>query len=374
MIRRLFTIASAISLALSVGVDRVAQTEPSEPAPAAIFRRIGTLAVAEHYGGAKFSGDSHALIQITQIGAEHGDDAVKVWKLQSLQPITALMRDRNILNYGLSGDAKTAFTANARTIHIWDVAKSRVRLAIDAPAGDLTSVEMSQDATQLATISTDDESTVVLWHIGDPQPRLRLTHHAKPYWMRFDPTGRWIATLDDYVHIYSTHSGRGIVPPIDWIGFYMTLDGAGFDCTGNRLLVPREQGFVVVPTDGSKQIELKRHIDNFSDQPTDTTHIRFSADGRKVVATNKMWKASAAEIYDAVTGKLERTIGSQMLDCWIGPGNRWMICFPDLIDLKTGHVLQTFPDEVMTAIAPDCSALIVGKEVWQLTESKSTTR
>jgi hypothetical protein len=84
----------------------------------------------------------------------------------------------------------------------------------------------------------------------------------------------------------------------------------------------------------------------------------------------------AAEIYDAITGKLERTIaGKDMANFWILPGGRWALCERDakpleVWDTSTWQRVQTLsgskycdPDPVSSILVTRDGEGVV--KIWQ---------
>jgi WD40 repeat protein len=349
------------------------QDQPSK-AQTALFERVGSIEEGDGYSFPIFSRDSGAFLAQKYNVEIRRWDTVRLWDAHTLKPLTDSILHDDIRHCGVTANGKMVFTADKKEIRIWDVATSTVRASIKVTDTLLASVAFNADGTRFATIPRDDEHTVSVWRTGDAVPTLLLRHERQPGSAVFDTTGTRIVTDDGAFHIFATDSGREIGPPIPTDTDSLRDIRARFDSSGRRLLVPQGRGFTLVDLTTGKTVTDVKLDDRVSD-------VQFSVDGTQISATTEdlLGAYGPARIYDTTTGKFEREIGSDVAECEVGPGARWILCFPirkkgaqspELWDLASGVKVQTFP-ETDVHLSPD-GALILFKserglsEVWRL--------
>lgn len=308
--------------------------------------------IVDGFGYARFgppilSGDSSSFIAISGSGA-------RVWDCRTFRPASRLLQQDNVQFYGLTADGKKAFTADEHTVRIWDVARSELLDEARLSDRDLEWVSLSPDGTLLLTIAKGEKS-VAVWQTGKAKPLLKLAHEREPATAIFDPTGSRIATDDGLIHIFAVDSGHEVCPPI---GIDYECDfgqsRVSFDCTGKKLLVPKARGYAIIDARSGKALSEVR----YSDRDESAFHVRWSADGLLVsMTTQRAVGYGPARIYDAATGKLEREIGSDIYDCWIGTGRQWAPLRPEgakleLWDLARARKLHSL-DAYGAYVSPD---------------------
>jgi hypothetical protein len=129
-----------------------------------------------------------------------------------------------------------------------------------------------------------------------------------------------------------------------------------------------------------------------ADQPEiiTTPSIHWSSDWKRIVVTRQSLKGDyePAAIYDAASGKLERTVGSNVIGCWVSPGGGWALCLPSaratlgslqVLDLRSGRRVETMnADDIY--VSPDLSTVLSQfgwrrglTKAWHLKKSAPTT-
>jgi len=281
------------------------------------------------------SGDGRMMIVPERHPANKKKEMARVWDIATLKPVTEMLR-LGWLNYGLSFDGKVAFTTDPEHIWVWDVPTSKLLWTKELHQTQSDGVAISPDGTEIVAISEADKS-IKVWRVGSDDPRLSIKQTAAAFSVDFDPTGKRIATIcDNLLHIYDVETGHELFPGFDPYGIPEDLRHH-FDSTGRRFLDLQDWGARVIDTATGKtllRIESKHNIEL----------ARWSADSDKVVLVAN---SDAAQIYDAATGRLERTIvGDHMFNAWVLPGGRWAICQRykkplEVWDLTTGQNIQT---------------------------------
>jgi len=367
-------------------------TAPQRPPASQIgpFKNTGDPVEAEHYAYPVYSGDSRAFIA-RKYSEMRGWDTVRVWDIRTLKPSSQPLPQSGP-DYGLTFDAKVAFTTDQKDIRFWDVATSKLRWAAKVTEGELEHAAISADGAQFLTIA-EGEHAAEVWRTGETRPRLELMHERLPIFAQFDPTGRFIATDDGWTfHLFSVETGREICPPIHYSSAVYNDLTRSFDLAGDRILIEQQRGFTVVATATGKTL-----LDVTLGDPASgivTHNARWSADSKMIVVTAENDEFGPphepARIYDAATGKLERTIGvgSNILECWVTPGARWALCLPEqppvlqpleVWDLQSGQRVQTL-DSNDVYVSPDASVVLtLGPRglatVWRLRQDQpSSTR
>ena len=294
-------------------------THPASPTPSRAqaqvdhvngpFVRVGApIPIAADYP-IRLSGNGQAMI-VVEPDRTHPDVRVaRVWDLVAVKPLSGPL-PMGWLDYGLSFDGKIAFTTDHKHVWVWDVTTSRLRWTLELNQTNLGGVAISPDGTEIVAISEADKS-VKVWRIGSAEPRLSINQDALH--PDFDPTGKRIMTFDGFLHIDDARSGHEL-----FAGISDTFGGRHrFDSTGRRYLILDEPGgaHVIDTATGKTLLTINSSYS--------IKGARWSVDSDKIVLVAD----HAAQIYDAATGKLERTIvGDDMFDFWVLPGGRWAIC------------------------------------------------
>jgi WD40 repeat protein len=369
---RICLAAAAVLIAITCqAVERegaLAQGQPAAP-----FRRVGQLQGGSCIEVSPFSRDGSAFV------LSYGD-SVRVWDAKTLRPLSKpLQHPRLTLDYRLSGDGKTVLTAVDDEVRIWDVATSKMRCSVRVGNGRIFAVELSFDGTRFLTIPAGDDPAS-LWRIREdrpellrPQPPLGIDLNCAS----FDPTGTYVSThsIRRPYHVWDVATGREICAPIETDLASGGYHPAQFDPSGRRLLVPQDQGFIVV--------ELPTGKTNFGvnfEGDVLTGRVAWSADGAKIAAVTY---GGQVRVYDASNGKPERQFGSGYILCQIAVGGRWALCsptnddraiVPELWDLTSGQKVQRFPVPFKRCLSgdfsPDGSTILISVEddttdVWQ---------
>ncbi len=365
----------------SAAVERLGG--PNQPAaPAASFERAGPVEEGDGYLFRVFSRDSCAFLAQKYNPALQRSDMVRLWDARSLKPLTEPLLHEDIWYCGVTADGKMVFTADRKEIRLWDVATSKLRTTIKVTDKDLLkSVDFNADGTRFTTITNNehaaianDEHAVAVWRTGDARPALFL-QQSGPVSAVFDPTGTRIITDDGEFNVFATDSGRKLFPSIS--STTNSIKEVRFDSSGHRLLVPQWRGFTVV------DLPTGNTVADVDLVPQDTVFdVQFSVDDKEIsVTTVGNGRVNGpARIYDAATGKFEREIGSDVVECKIGPGGRWILCRApgerplELWDLAGGAKVQTFPKGNVHHLSPDGSFILFESgripgsllEVWRL--------
>jgi WD40 repeat protein len=326
------------------------------------FEMVGAPFAADEL---KSSDDGRALIATEPQTERWEMKRVRVWDLYTARPLSGPLPFN--WDYGLSADGKIAFTTDTEHIRVWDVATSRQLWTIELHHGQLDSVAISPDGTEIAAISEVDKS-VKIWRIGSDKPRLSIKQTEASISVDFDPTGKRIATISGRVQIYDAQTGNQLVPELyaatDWDIRHL------FDSTGRRFLELLDGVTRVIDTATGQallRIESKEIVDEAG----------WSADSDKILVRES--HHMVYHIYDAANGTLERTIGGDVNDvtrAWILHGGRWAIVERfrkplEVVDLTTGQKVQTLGDSQYCACGPFGSTLVTEdsnrlKRIWKL--------
>src|SRR5579884_1492257 len=193
--------AALVAFGCMVAGPATAETGPaSGPAqPAASsdgpLQRIGVPAAGKGYGDVAFSGDSRRFIALDYRAENHN---VRVWDASTLKPLCDPLPATGP-DWGLTYDGKIAFTTDRQSIRFWNVDTSKLIRATKITDGELKDVAISRDGTRFLAI-VKDEQAVEVWRSGDARPRLVIKQD--PVNAAFDPTGKRIAILDAFYHIF----------------------------------------------------------------------------------------------------------------------------------------------------------------------------
>lgn len=340
------------------------------------FKRVGALVGKSGYGDWQadpiFSGDSRRFIALS-----NGKPAtVRVWDVSTLKPLCDPLPDPGML-YGLSYDGKIAFTTDDHSVRVWNVDSSKLICATKITDGMLYDVAISPDGSRFLTM-TKSEPAVKVWRTGETRPRFVIKQDAVD--AAFDRTSTRIVIDDGPVtHIFSVVTGNEACPRIP--AYKLTLPDltALFDLTGQRFLMQEEAAFKVVDTT-TGEVRFFVAINEFGGSSENKDEIvRWSSDATKIVATSVALPQSA-RIYNGTTGKLERTFGTNVIDCRVGPGAHWAVgfvgpsdhCF-HVWDFKSGEEVQKL-NLAIGCISPDCSTVVTMPEgeldaIWRMQQN-----
>jgi len=313
------------------------------------------------------SDDGHTMIAVESRPVPWKMRRARVWDLALGKATTGPLSPASYF-YGLSFDGRIAYTTDRDHICVWDVATSRLLWTKQFHLTGYGGIAMSRDGKQIAAASEADNS-VKVWQVGSDQPRLSIKQSDTATSVDFDRTGKRIATISDgALQIYDAQTGEQafpqFLPQSDWDLKHH------FDLTGKRFLKLRDYGATVLDTTTGKTlltIESKHNVGM----------VRWSVDSDKIVLVAM---GEAAQIYDASTGKLDRTIASSDIrNLWIMPGSRWAVCQRDrepleVWDLATGNKVQTLtgslhcdPDPVSSTLVTTNGEKLV--KIWRLRSS-----
>lgn len=356
----------------TTGADQSSGIAEAAVGNGGLFERIGSPVGRSGYGDPIFSGNSRRVIALNEQPAH---STVRVWDVSTLKPICDPLPDPGMI-YGLAFDGKVAFTTDDHSVRFWDVDSSKLICATKVTDRELDDVAISPDGSRFLTM-TKGEPAVQIWRIGEDRPRFVIKEDA--VYAAFDRSSTRIVTHAGWeTHIFSAETGKEVCPRI--LSDKLTLPDltALFDSTGRWLLVEDEAAFRVVDTTTAKT-RFYVAIDEFWGGSNDDEFVRWSADTSKIVATS-VARPQPARIYDGATGKLERTLGTNVTDCRIGSGARWAVgfvgpsdqCF-HVWDLKSGAEVQKL-NLPIGCISPDCSTIVTmrGGEVdaiWRLQQN-----
>jgi WD40 repeat protein len=353
----LFLIGCTAVSPWTAGTDRSSGAVKAAVGSGGPFRRIGVPIGIAGYDLPIFSGNSRRFIALNQQGA---NATVRVWDVSTLQPLCDPLADPG-MTYGLTFDGRIAFTTDDESVRFWDVDSSKLICVTKVTSGELDDVAISPDGTEFLVI-VKGEQGLEIWRVGGTRPRFAVKQDA--VYAAFDRSStRIVINAGPATHIISAETGKETCPRI--LAGKLTLPDLTtlFDSTGRSFLVQDEAAFRVVDTTTGKT-RFYVAIDEFYGGSNEDEFVRWSSDTRKVVATS-VARPQAARIYDASTGKLERTFGTDIVDCWVGPGARWAVGFSEsniskafnVWDVKTGRLAQTL--NCYNAVAsPDCSTIL----------------
>lgn len=362
----LIGIAMAATAPVLIGCRAASSTTPradqvSGPAEPAVgsdgpFKRISMPVGISGYGDPIFSGNSRRFIALNQPAGN-----VRVWDVATLQPLCKPLPETGPA-YGLTFDDKIAFTTDEHSVRFWNVETSKLICATKVTEGKLNEVAISFDGTQFLTIA-QGEQAVEVWRTGEMHPRLIKKQDAVS--AVFDPSGRRIAIHVAWdTHIFSSETGKEICPVISSRSVTPTDLTESFDATGRWfLMVALDEWRVVDTTTGKDRFHLNRpEPGSANDYPQ---IVRWSSDNSRIVAAAA---SHAARIYNAATGKLEWSVGTNVTDCWVGPDAHWAMGFRgplqkyfDVWDVKTGRLVQSLKFD-NGVVSPDCSAILTARE------------
>lgn len=347
------------------------------------FLRVGALVGKSGYGDWRgdpiFSGNSHRFIALSNGDEKLAKATARVWDVATLQPICDPLSEAG-LAYGLTFDGKIAFTTDDHSVRFWNVDSSKLICATRITDGILYDVAISPDGSRFLTM-TKGEPAVQVWRLGETRPRIVIKQDA--VYIAFDRTGTRILTYAGReTHIFSAETGKETCPRI--LAEKLTLPDltALFDLTGRRLLMQEEAAFKVVDTTTGKTRFFVAIDEFYGSSENHDEVVRWSSDASKIVATS-VAQPQPARIYDGATGKLERTFGTNVVDCWVAPGGRWAVgfvgpsdqCF-HVWDLKSGEEVQKLNLTVgpVGCISPDCSTIVTMPEgkldaIWRMQQN-----
>jgi WD40 repeat protein len=334
------------------------------------FERVGApIAIAGDYN-IGLSGNGRMMIAVEPLGTNRNMHVARVWDLDAVKPVTGPL-PLGSLDYGLSFDASVAFTTDREHIYVWDVITSRLiwTKEIHQSESQLDGAAIKPDGTEIMAVSEADKS-VKVWRVGSDHPRLSISQTDVAISIDFDPTGKRIVTLCDGLRqFYDAQTGRELFPGVVYFPDRLSDLTHHFDSTGRRFLELQDQGARLIDTANGKPLLRIQTNDNVS-------LARWSVDSDKIALSMPHGKA---QIYDAATGKFERTIvgDEDLFNCYILPGSRWAICERsgrrplEVWDLTTGQMVQTLSGSWYCRAAPVSSTLITTDagsvvKIWRL--------
>lgn len=331
------------------------------------FKRIGVPAAGMGYINPIFSGDSRRFIARNEHAA---NENVRLWDV-TLKPLCDPLPDTGP-DYGLTFNGKIAFTTDDKSIRFWDVDASKLIRATKITDGELTHVAISPDGSRFLAI-VNGEKAVEVWRTGGARPRLLIKQDAVD--AAFDPTGtRIVINCGGAMRIFLAETGKEACPRISFSSHYLPELAELFDSTGRQLLLRDLDAFKVVDTTTGK-VRFRVVLEEFLADNEDTESVRWSADYSRISAT--LFSPHPARIYDVATGRLERTVGTNVGECWVGPGAHWAIGFCSKVsapfavwDLPSGRLVQSLKLDG-SAVSPDCSTIVTGREdgldaIWRM--------
>lgn len=275
--------------------------------------------------------------------------------------------------YGLSYDGRIAFTTGDHSVQLWNVDSSKLICTTKVTDGVLYDAAISPNGSEILT-RAKGEPALKVWDIGETRPRFVIKQDA--IYFAFDRTGTRILTYAGrQAHIFSAETGKETCPRI--LAEKLTLPDLTslFDLTGQRLLVQEEAAFKVIDTT-TGEARLSVAIDEFGGGENNDECVRWSSDTSKIVVTS-VAQPQPARIYDGATGKLERSFGTNVIDCRVGSGARWAVGFVGpsdqcvhVWDLNSGTEVQKL-NLPIGCISPDCSTIVTMRDgevdaIWRL--------
>lgn len=337
-----------------------------------LLERIGVPVGIAGYRNPVFSGNSRRFLAID--GRQRGNETVRVWDVATLQPLCDPLPDTGP-DEGLTFDGKIAFTTDDHTVRFWNVDTSKPICVTKVTNGRLHDAAISNDGAQFLTFA-EGEQAVEVWHTGDTRPRV-LLQSGLPLRAAFDPTGTRVAVFSGIsTHIFSAETGKETCPPIRCGTFNLPDLSTSFDSTGRSFLVKEYNGFEVVDTTTGK-MRFYVGFEALWGSVNDNQFVRWSSDSSKIVAMAFAYP-HPARVYDPATGKLERTFGTDVSNCWVGPGAHWAMgsggSFTnesfDVWNVDTGQRVQTL-DFLDALVSPDCSTILTMREdgldaIWRM--------
>ncbi|HEY2586992.1 MAG TPA: WD40 repeat domain-containing protein [Tepidisphaeraceae bacterium] len=335
------------------------------------FERVGVPIGIGGYGDPIFSANSRRFIASNGRG-EH----VRVWDVSTLKPLCDPLPDTGPA-WGLTFDGKIAFTTDWQSVRFWNVDTSKPTCVTKVTDGKLNDLAISPDGSQFLTI-VDGEQAMGVWRTGEERPRLIIKRDV--VWAAFNPTGTRIVTHAGWdTRVFSAETGKEVCPPIISYSNILPEFAELFDPTGRWLIVYEYDGIMVVDVTIGKtcfEVPLDRPWTASSEE---SKYVHWAPDSSKFVVAygENFFHPHPARIYDAATGKLERTVGTNVAECWIGPGTRYALgrsgrSFDsfDLVNLRDGRRVQTLKLH-NALVSPDCSTIVEAPEdgpdvIWRM--------
>jgi WD40 repeat protein len=343
--------------------SELAKPAVSDPGP---LKRIGIPAAGQGYAQPLFSGNSRRFIAFKR-------ESARVWDVSTLRPLCDPLPVASPA-WGLNFDGKIAFTSDFQTVRFWNVDTSKLICATKVTDGKLRGAAISPDGGQFLTFA-EGEDAVKVWRTGETRPRRIIKQGVLD--AAFDPTGTRIVTRGGWdTRICSAETGKDLYPPVAYPSHILLEFATLFDPKGRWLLVYEYDGVAVVDLATGKthfEVPLDRP---WTGSAEEVKSAHWSADGRRIVLAYG-FTPHPARIYDAATGKLERTVGSNVSHCWLGPRGRLAMGFRgplqesfDVWDVMTGRTVQTL--KVHSGdVSPDSSTMLEERDdglgaIWQL--------
>lgn len=308
-------------------------------------------------------------IFVTESSLEH----VRLWDIRTAAPISNSLQQPNLNGFSLSAQGNRLFMIGGGEVQLWDVTTLKVRAAAKVAKSQVDFFDISSDGTRFLTIPDDDAKSLTVWNASNEKMteiyRRRYAHELRS--AQFDPTATYLVAeeLSGCFHLLSARTGREVCPPI--AGNNDTLSStpyhAKFSATGGLLAVPLTHGFKLVESRSGKVLS-----EGAWEGPLETRQLALSPDGALVAIAT--WDGERVEsgpilLFDTATAKRLRELGSGVSTCQMDPKGRWILANhaktpPELLDLRTGTLLETFSgqgEKVGDALAsPDGQTILVG--------------
>jgi WD40 repeat protein len=245
-----------------------------------------------------------------------GDNTVRVWDAETGAPVGTPFMGHLDAIAGLTftpDGQQIVSTSSDNTIQVWR-ADTGTRLGgpLSAPAGNLP------EGTQVVGVvpggeTTDISRSAAIWNLEDG--RVTDFRENVPYWqyttlleLAVTPDGRRAAVRSTNIQIWDLHTGKTIASAddnMDATKIAISPDGSRVATGTSNITAKKNSGrnISVYGADTGKRIDAE-----FGGLDGTITAVRFSPDGRQLVAVNTEGKIRA---WDAETGQ-------QIGDAWTG--------------------------------------------------------
>lgn len=266
-----------------------------------------------------------------------GSGTFRIWNTRTLGSFAPWSRQSQNASSWMSRDGTALIRVNAEDVRQYDVTTSAVTSISRLCKGCQSSyVTVSEDGKLFATVRPQgDGDDVVIYKLGSATPERAFHHPGRVSEIRFDSTDKYLLShgSDNQLpyRIWQVDSGKEIIPPIpnDDPDFYAGNVEASFMRGGNRLLVPRANGYDIIDYTTGKVMAKGRIGEkwNTMDVSCDSVGTRVALATRTGLHDSKD-EYGPAQIFESETGKVIATLRKGPVYCTLLPISNLALCKP----------------------------------------------
>ena len=307
------------------------------------YEYIGTVE-----GKANIVGSSSVFSTDGELFITSGHDRVRVWHTKTLLPATDWIEHSNLVNWYLSPSGRKVLTSSAdKTIHVISVPTGQIELNTPPYEDSLIDVSLNMSEDKLLA---KYKSSYAIISLINGKILFEKNEGFAIVSVTLDPSGRHFCALEQTMgfHLLDFATEKELLPifPYEDLSISPPMF-AKFDKKGDRLLLPKPVGYMLVEVPSGRKISEAES--NSPDCNWETRSLAVSDDGNTVgVLTGSGSVAGPARVYDSASGSLRSVIGTHVYSGQLSSDGALLLTYDatkgssELWSTRTGRLLQSF--------------------------------